>query len=199
MSRERTDDELMVALRCGDDGAFCEIVDRWQGPLQGFFHRHLRDRQLSEDLSQDTLLKIHANAGSYVPCGTFKAWLYRLARNRLIDQARKRKHDVIVQSIRSRKRDDDRGDPLDRMSRESDCPYTAAEAKEAVAVVMSVVDRLSIDDDDVATQCLTLLEYADGESYPEIAERRRIPLATVKSQSRLAREKLRERLLCKFA
>gem|GEM_PF-5190440 len=82
------DDELMLRLQGGDRQAFAELVQRHQSPLIGFFYRHLRDWQLGEDLSQETLLRIHNTAWDYLPRGLFKAWMYRIARNLLIDTTR---------------------------------------------------------------------------------------------------------------
>lgn len=82
------DDELMLRLQEGDESAFERLVERHQPPLIGFFHRQLRDWQLAEDLSQETLLRIHATAWDYLPRGIFKAWMYRIARNLLIDTTR---------------------------------------------------------------------------------------------------------------
>ena len=96
------DDELMLRLQGGDRHAFAELVQRHQSPLIGFFFRQLRDWQLGEDLSQETLLRIHNTAWDYLPRGLFKAWMYRIARNLLIDTTRKRSHDALVRSVRSR-------------------------------------------------------------------------------------------------
>ncbi len=87
------DDELMLRLQGGDEVAFEELVHRHQSPLIGFFFRHLRDWQLAEDLTQETLLRLHSNSWDYLPRGTFKAWMYRIARNLLIDTTRRRSHD----------------------------------------------------------------------------------------------------------
>ena len=52
------DDELMIGIQSGDSSAFQELVDRYQSALIGFFFRNTRDRQLAEDLTQETLLRV---------------------------------------------------------------------------------------------------------------------------------------------
>ncbi len=60
------DDQLMIRLQEGDNAAFDELVDRYQSPLIGFFIRNTRDVQLSEDLAQDTLIKLYQQ--SWITC-----------------------------------------------------------------------------------------------------------------------------------
>ena len=52
------DDQLMIRIQSGDSRAFEELVDRYQAALIGFFYRNTHDRQASEDLTQETLLRV---------------------------------------------------------------------------------------------------------------------------------------------
>lgn len=188
------DDALMLRLQDGDERAFEELVQRHQSPLIGFFFRHLRDWQLGEDLSQETLLRIHSTAWDYLPRGLFKAWMYRIARNLLIDTTRKRSHDALVRSVRNRSRpnEDNREDILARLSGEFPLPDEQADQREFAKVVDDLLPQIPED------QRLTfiLFIYA-GLSLPEIAEAMEANLPTTKSRLRLAREKLREKLAAK--
>jgi len=188
------DDELMLRLQGGDEHAFEELVRRHQSPLIGFFFRHLRDWQLGEDLSQETLLRIHSTAWDYLPRGLFKAWMYRIARNLLIDTTRKRSHDALVRSVRnsSRPNDDDREDILARLSGEFPLPEEQIDQREFAQTVDDLLPQ--IPDDQRLTFILFI--YA-GLSLPEIAEAMEANLPTTKSRLRLAREKLREKLAAK--
>ena len=73
LSRTLTDDELMLLVQAGEDRAFERLVERHQGPLWGFFFRNVRDAQLAEDLTQETLLKLYNQAWDYLPRGKFRA------------------------------------------------------------------------------------------------------------------------------
>lgn len=188
------DDELMLRLQGGDQTAFEELVRRHQSPLIGFFFRHLRDWQLGEDLSQETLLRIHSTAWDYLPRGLFKAWMYRIARNLLIDTTRKRSHDALVRSVRNRTRpnDDDREDILARLSGEFTLPDEQVEQHEFAQIVDDLLPQIPDD------QRLTFILFIyTGLSLPEIAEAMEANLPTTKSRLRLAREKLREKLAAK--
>ncbi len=187
-------DELMLRLQGGDERAFEELVQRHQASLIGFFFRQLRDWQLAEDLSQETLLRVHNTAWDYLPRGTYKAWMYRIARNLLIDTTRKRSHDCLVRAGRCRARanDDDREELIVRLSGEVLMPDEEVDQREFAKVVDDLLPQIPED------QRLTfiLFIYA-GLSLPEIAEAMEANLPTTKSRLRLAREKLREKLAVK--
>lgn len=183
------DDELMLRLQGGEEAAFEQLVQRHQSPLIGFFHRQLRDWQLAEDLSQETLLRIHATAWDYLPRGIFKAWMYRIARNLLIDTTRRRAHDCLVHAARGRHHDDDREEMIARLSEELPLPEERLHQREFASVVDDLLHNIPED------QRLTfILHIYAGLSLPEVAEAMETNLPTTKSRLRLAREKLREKL-----
>jgi RNA polymerase sigma-70 factor (ECF subfamily) len=183
------DDVLMHRLQGGDEAAFTELVQRHQSPLIGFFNRQLRDWQLAEDLSQETLLRIHATAWDYLPRGAFKAWMYRIARNLLIDTTRRRAHDCLVHAAKGNRQEDDREQMIARLSDELPLPDEQFERREIARVVDDLLHHIPDD------QRLTfILHIYAGLSLPEVAEAMESNLPTTKSRLRLAREKLREKL-----
>ena len=93
------DDQLMVRIQSGDTRAFEELVDRYQAPLIGFFFRNTRDTQLSEDLAQETLLRVYNQSWDYLPVGRFRGWMYRIGRNLMIDNIRRQSHDALVKAV----------------------------------------------------------------------------------------------------
>ena len=92
------DDQLMIRIQNGDSCAFDELVSVHQRPLIGFFYRNTRDTQLSEDLTQETLLRVYNQSWDYLAQGRFKGWMFRIARNLLIDNVRKQSHDALVKA-----------------------------------------------------------------------------------------------------
>lgn len=183
------DDDLMLRLQGGDEAAFEQLVSRHQSPLIGFFHRQLRDWQLAEDLSQETLLRIHGTAWDYLPRGIFKAWMYRIARNLLIDTTRRRAHDCLVHAARGQNGDEDREEVIARLSGELPLPDEQFERREIAQLVDDMLHNIPED------QRLTfILHIYAGLSLPEVAEAMESNLPTTKSRLRLAREKLREKL-----
>jgi RNA polymerase sigma-70 factor (ECF subfamily) len=183
------DDELMLRLQGGDQVAFEQLVLRHQSPLIGFFNRQLRDWQLAEDLSQETLLRVHRTAWDYLPRGMYKAWMYRIARNLLIDTTRRRAHDCLVHAAKGHHGDDDREEMISRLASELPLPDEQFDRQEFAHVVDDLLRHVPEE------QRLTFNLYVyEGLSLPEVARAMESNLPTTKSRLRLAREKLREKL-----
>ncbi|MCA9079073.1 MAG: sigma-70 family RNA polymerase sigma factor [Planctomycetaceae bacterium] len=183
-----TDDQLMIDLQSGDSAAFEILVTRYQGSLIGFFMRNTRDIQFSEDLAQETLLKVYNQAWDYMPLGRFRGWMFRIARNLLIDNIRRRSNDALIRAVR--RQPDEEQQALARVAAEILPPDDQVQATE----LARLVDELLCEIPDEQRQTFTLHHYAEL-SLPEVAEIMSVPLATCKSRLRLAREKLSEKLL----
>ncbi|MEC7274481.1 MAG: sigma-70 family RNA polymerase sigma factor [Verrucomicrobiota bacterium] len=84
------DSTCMRAISKGDQSAFAEIVERWQGRLINFFYRSTGNRADAEDLTQETFIELNRAAYRYCSQGSFKAFIFPLARRRLIDSYRKK-------------------------------------------------------------------------------------------------------------
>ena len=87
---EDIDSACLHALVEGDSDAFAQIVDRWQTRLINFFYRSTGNRADAEDLAQETFIELNRVAARYQPQGTFRAFVFTLARRRLIDGYRKK-------------------------------------------------------------------------------------------------------------
>ncbi len=185
------DDELMLRLQGGDRTAFDQLVEKHQSALVGFFIRHLGDAQLGEDLTQETLLRVYQQSWDYLPRGCFRGWMFRIARNLLIDNTRRRSHDALVRAVRSRPtvRDDENDDGLSQVQEEQPAPQDLAAQHEVARVVDGLFPKLPEE------QKLTFILYHYAQlSLPEIADAMETTLPTAKSRLRLSREKLRDML-----
>jgi RNA polymerase sigma-70 factor (ECF subfamily) len=177
------DDQLMVRLQSGDRHAFDEIVSKHGGPLYGFFMKNTRDEYLSEDLTQETLLRIYNMFWDYLPVGRFKPWMFRIARNLLIDNIRRRSHDALVKAIKGKFEDDT--DLVSTIAGEFLSPEQIADHGELSQLLDELLDQLP----DEQKSVFILFNFV-GLSLPEIAEVFDTSLPTTKSRLRLAREKL---------
>lgn len=86
----RTDEELMLAYGRGEREAFDELYRRYAKPIYNFFRRAASDAAAADDLLQRTFLKLHVARRVYRPEGSFRSWIYTIARNVLRDDARER-------------------------------------------------------------------------------------------------------------
>ncbi|MCA9090001.1 MAG: sigma-70 family RNA polymerase sigma factor [Planctomycetaceae bacterium] len=185
-----TDDELMIRLQSGESSAFDEIVARYEGALVGFFMRNTRDVQFSEDLAQETLLKVYSQVWDYVPLGRFRGWMFRIGRNLLVDNIRRRSHDALIRAVRRQPAEEQQ--ELARVAAELLSPHDQVQGLE----LANLVDELLLELPEEQRQTFTLHHFAEL-SLPEVAEIMAVPLPTCKSRLRLAREKLSEKLLCR--
>lgn len=183
------DDQLMMRIQSGDSQAFEALVERHQGALIGFFFTNTRDRQLAEDLTQETLLRVYDQAWDYLAVGRFRGWMYRVARNLLIDTVRRHSHDALIKAVHS---DDDEHQLLTTVASELISPLDLADQREVVALVDEMLPQLPEDQ----RLTFTLHHYA-GLSLPDVAQIMETSVATSKSRLRLAREKLRDQLVAR--
>lgn len=181
------DDELMVRLQAGESRAFDELVGRHQDALVGFFRRNSRDQQLAEDLAQETLLRVYNQAWDYLPLGRFRSWMFRIARNLLIDAVRRQSHDALVKAVRAKSNNEN--EVLVRIAGDVASPLERAQFRELARLVDGFLDEIPEE------QRLTFtLHHFGGLTLAEVAEVMESSLSTTKSRLRLAREKLQEKL-----
>lgn len=85
--------EEVLLLRCqvGDKNALMELIERYQRPLRYFISRLLDDSELTEDIFQDTWLTVIRRLHGLREPDAFSTWLYRIARNKVYHQLRKKK------------------------------------------------------------------------------------------------------------
>jgi RNA polymerase sigma-70 factor (ECF subfamily) len=191
-SRRTDDDRLMIRLQEGDRTAFDALVDRHQSDLFGFFVKNTRDPALAEDLTQDTLLKVYNLSWDYLPLGRFRGWLFRIARNLLIDTVRRRGHDALVHALRSKGRTNDDEGQLEAVARLA-CDLLPPEMQAGHRELAEIVDGLLAELPSEQRMTFTLHHF-HGLPLPEVAEVMESSVPTTKSRLRLAREKLQARL-----
>ena len=87
--RERSDEDLMEAWAAGSMQAFEALYARYRGPLYRYILRQAGDDATANDLYQGSWEKIIRARKSYRPQAPFRAWMYRIAHNHVIDHFRR--------------------------------------------------------------------------------------------------------------
>ena len=163
---------LMLQVAKGDNSAFETLVKRHQKPLLNFFVR-MGAYSDSEDLVQDTFVRLHRYRERYQPTAKFTTFLYVLAHRVWADLGRKtQRRDRLSASIQTEV---------------ETCSQTADASPMPVMDVEAALDKLSDKLRDVI-----VLNIYQGLRYQEIADVLNIPLGTVKSRINLAITALRE-------
>lgn len=80
--------EMMIAAQKGDSAVYGELLQELTAALRGYYRRRLSSQSELEDLVQETLMSLHRGRHTYIPGRPFGAWLYSIARNRLVDHLR---------------------------------------------------------------------------------------------------------------
>lgn len=178
----------MVRAQAGDQGAFSDLIIRYEKPLYGYLVRLLRDDHAAEDAFQETWLKILKAIDRFNPELRFAPWLYRIATNLCRDFCRRRRqraHPSLDQPIGA-------GEDAvlgDLVSSDVASPVEETESAELGVHVRQAVEMLP-----VRQREAFVLRHYQGLSYEEIARAQRCSLAAVKSNIHHAVVALRRRL-----
>ena len=88
-----TDEQLVSAYAAGDNNAFDQLLKRHKARLFNFILSMVKDSDLADDIFQETFVKaiVTIRQGRYNDQGKFIAWIYRIARNLIIDSYRQDK------------------------------------------------------------------------------------------------------------
>ncbi len=177
--QERSDEQLMAAVMVGDQVALAALVTRHHAPLLGYLYRLVGgDRQLSEDLVQETLLHV-LRQRTYQSDRPFKPWLYTIATNLVRD---------YFKSAAARRsfRGDDSEEVLLHLHDSEASPEERALAAERGGEVRAALSQLGEE-----YRIVLFLRFYQGFSLQEIAETLHIPLGTVKSRLSVGVHRLR--------
>ena len=93
-----TDDQLVALYSSGNSKAFDTLLSRYQDKLYSYINFIVRNRDISDDIFQETFVKaiITLQKGGYTSTGKFGAWLTRIAHNLIIDRFRQERNDNTV-------------------------------------------------------------------------------------------------------
>ena len=173
---EDIDSACMRAICLGDQSAFAQIVDRWQVRLINFFYRSTGNRADAEDLTQETFIELNRAATRYRSQGSFNAFIFTLARRRLIDGYRKKSRRPIEYIDPSEFLMQSQGETIDH-------------SREIEEIFHRTLTTLPY-----KQRCAILLLQQQGLSYEEIALSLGASLSAVKSWIHRARTHLRAEL-----
>ncbi len=171
--REDADEALMNRYAAGDARAFEVLYDRWRGPLYRYFLRHVSTEAVAADLYQGCWEKVIRARSRYDETAPFRAWLFRVAHNHLVDHYRA-------------------GKPETELVTEPEAPPESnpgahAEQDQQALRLHTAVAALPEDQRDAI-----LLKLEGGLALDDIARAMGVGRETAKSRLRYATRKLKE-------
>ncbi|HMP77216.1 MAG TPA: sigma-70 family RNA polymerase sigma factor [Kiritimatiellia bacterium] len=176
---------LVARARGGDEDAFGELVKAFHGRVYGVIYRMVNNAEDARELAQQTWVKAWQRLDSYKGDAQFFTWLYRIATNSVLDQARRsaRRREVSLDEEPAREprpavewQPPDDGRPDRSMEREE-----IRRAFDAALARLSPEHRMAL-----------VLREVEGLSYREIAQAMKSRTGTVMSRIFYARRQVQE-------
>lgn len=185
-----SDQEVVVRAREGREPAYRELIRRYERPVFSLIFRMVRDRELAEDLTQETFVKALNAVESYRPEFKFSSWIFKIANNAAIDHLRRRELQTLSlegapNAVTPEAIEATALQLRDRL----ESPLEELEARELGGQIEVAIARLRPE----YRSCI-LLRHVEGRAYEEIAEILDLPLGTVKTYIHRARNELRASL-----
>jgi RNA polymerase sigma-70 factor (ECF subfamily) len=181
---QKSDADLLAAYAKGDVRCLDLLVARYRQALFSWFLGMTGSRSDAEDLFQEVWIRIIRNADRFKDV-SFRAWMWQIARNLLIDFRRKRKPDVSLDDI-----EDEESQPLlDTLVAPGTSPREAVERTDLAKLAMQAVGKLP------AVQREVFLMRVQGDlPFNEIAKALKIPLNTALGRMHDATTRLKQLL-----
>src|SRR5476651_1238910 len=184
-----SDEELLALFRQGPHEAFGALVRRYEGELYGYLRRYLGDRDLADDVFQNTFLQLYKKIHQYEIGRPVKPWLYAIATNQAIDAMRREGRHQTVRLFQEG--DDTKDADIPNLSTLLESREPSAlehlQTEERKQLIRATVEKLP----DFLKQ-VVILAYYQALKYKDIADIMGIPVGTVKSRLHAALKKLQE-------
>jgi RNA polymerase sigma-70 factor, ECF subfamily len=190
-------DQTLELAAAGDAAAWQLLVGRYTPRVYSLLVRQCGDRELAEEITQATFVKMVTHIGRYREQGRFEPWLFRIAMNRLRDEMRRRKRQARTMDMSpGNARDENRTGAWDvvdahlaaRTAQDQD-PASHLSRAEQVEQLREAIAQLS-----KADQEMLHLRHTAELSFPQIAQTLNQPLGTVLARAHRAMGKLRKLL-----
>jgi len=162
MNFENQNEENLIArAKEGDRYAFEILINNNFSTLKGYVLKLTCNKDLTEDIVQDTLLSAVVHIHSFTPKAKFSTWLIKIATNKYMDHLRKNKEtDILLDVVPS--------------------SYSVEDEvikKEELKAVLEILKTMPSD-----KRTVFILKHYYGYSYEEISELVNCPIGTVRSR-----------------
>lgn len=167
--------KIIKQILDGDIENYRLLLERYQKGLVRHCFTMVNDYDLANDLTQEACIKAYLQLKQYKEDYRFSTWLYKIATNLCLDFLKKRRHVSL----------DDIPEPVSNFP----SPQEKAIKNESASELHQAVKKLSL-----KYQTVISLYYWQDQTYEEIAEIMQIPIGTVRTWLKRAKEQLKEEL-----
>lgn len=168
------DDRHLVELSlAGDDIAFEYLFNRYSDAMRRLFLHRSTSVEDTEDLLQETFIKVYVNLHRYSPTYTFGQWVYTIARNTHVDFERSRQESLSL--------DEKFSAPQASTPSPEDNLISLQQRSQIEHYISCLPEQY---------RQLFTMRFLEDYSYEEIAEKLRLPMGTVKTRIHRARERM---------
>lgn len=184
-----SDETLLTQYKQGDPRAFRALVQRYTTPIYNLALRLLEDSMEAENITQETFLRVVTSINRVRLDMPFKPYIFKIAVNLCRDQGRKKRPLLFVdldQSIPT-----ETSAPLVSETIPDDAPllWERLEKEELHSRLQNAIDGLP-----AAYRAAVILRYVEELSYEEMAQALNLPVNTIRTHLRRAKELLRREL-----
>jgi RNA polymerase sigma factor (sigma-70 family) len=170
------------------DQRIADVVEREQSRLRNFIRRRVPDPRDAEDILQDVFYELVEANRLLMPIDHVTGWLFRVARNRIVDLFRRKKPESFSDAAIA-----GADDELLRLEELLPSPDAGPEALYARSVLLGELE-LAIDDLPEEQRDVFVGHELEGRSFKEMAAETGVSVNTLLSRKRYAVRHLRERL-----
>jgi RNA polymerase sigma-70 factor (ECF subfamily) len=177
---------LIELSRTGDRGAFVELVELYRSKIQKLGYRMLLNKLDTEDIVQETFIRVYLNLNHYDESQKFSTWVYRICRNACIDLLRKKRptHSLDAELFEH----EDGNTYYHKIPTTENSPEFLALQSETKEQIHKTLDKLS---DKYKT--IIRLYYLDELTLQEISQLLNLPVTTIKTRLHRGRELLKNK------
>lgn len=180
-----SDEDMLARIADGDSEALAALYERYARVVYGLALRMLGNRELAEDLVQETFWRVWRRSSTFNhERGRVASWVFGIAHNLAVDELRRQRLRPVPVY------EDDARPVLQELADEQVDVAAAALGSEQRSILLNALARIPPEQREVIE-----LAYFGGLSQREIAERLQNPVGTVKTRARLALQKLRDVLV----
>ncbi|MCK4856786.1 MAG: sigma-70 family RNA polymerase sigma factor [candidate division Zixibacteria bacterium] len=183
---QEPDESLIASGLGGDQAAYRELLARHKKAIFQIIFRIVKNRDETEDLTQDTFMRAFNSLATYRTEYRFSTWLYRIAANCAIDHLRKKRIEALSLDKPVETKDGSVGLEVADNSRN---PEERLWAKRKTISISKAIESLP-----EKYRQVILYRHRDDQSYEEIAQILGLPIGTVKARIFRARELLKKKL-----